>query len=89
MKIWIIQITNYTLSFLMWMIMGRIILTLMLGNRQNIMMNAFIKITEPVYRITRKIMPFAKEGCIPGLSIVLLIIIRLAIVLILKPGTYK
>ncbi len=89
MKIWIIQITNYTLSFLMWMIMGRIILTLMLGNRQNIMMNAFAKITEPVYRITRKIMPFAKESCIPGLSIVLLIIIRLAIVLILKPGTYK
>lgn len=86
MKIWIIQITNYTLSFLMWMIMGRIILTLMLGNRQNIMMNAFAKITEPVYRITRKIMPFAKESCIPGLSIVLLIIIRLAIVLILKPG---
>ncbi|HCL82264.1 MAG: hypothetical protein A2077_05145 [Nitrospirae bacterium GWC2_46_6] len=89
MKIWIIQITNYTLSFLMWMIMGRIILTLMLGNRQNIMMNAFIKITEPVYRITRKIMPFAKESCTPGLSIVLLIIIRLAIVLTLQPGTYK
>lgn len=89
MKIWIIQIINYTLSFLMWMILGRIILTLMIGNRDNVMMRAFIKITEPVYRISRKIVPFAKESCIPAFSIVLIIALRLALILIFSPGTQR
>lgn len=89
MKIWIIQITNYTLSFLMWMIMGRIILTLMIGNRQNIMMNAFIKITEPVYRVTRKILPFTKERWIPAVSIVLIIIFRMALIIIFSPSIQR
>ena len=86
MKIYIIQIINYTLSFLMWMILGRIILSRMIGNRQNILLSAFIKVTEPVYRITRKIIPFAKESCVPALAIVLLLIIRFALVIIFRPG---
>lgn len=87
MKIWIIQILNYTLSFLMWMILGRVILALIIGNRQNIMLSAFVKVTEPVYRLTRKIAPFAKESCVPALSILFIIIIRFAIIIIFEPGT--
>ena len=53
MNIVVVQMINYTLSFLMWMIVGRGILELILGNRQNIMLLAFVKITEPVYGVTR------------------------------------
>lgn len=70
----------------MWMIVGRVFLTFILGNRQNIMMLAFVKITEPVYRITRKLLPFAKESCIPFLSVLLIIVIRLAMIVILRPA---
>jgi uncharacterized protein YggT (Ycf19 family) len=73
----------------MWMILGRIILTLMIGNRDNVMMRAFIKITEPVYRITRRLAPFAKESCIPAISVFLIIIVRLAVVIIFQPGTSR
>ena len=37
MNIVVVQMINYTLSFLMWMIVGRGILELIIGNRQNIM----------------------------------------------------
>lgn len=70
----------------MWMILGRVFLTLIIGSRNNIMQAAFVKITEPVYRITRKIVPFAKEGCIPFYSIGLIIVIRLILIIIFSPG---
>ena len=86
MNIVVIQVINYTLSFLMWMIVGRAILTLMIGNRQNIMMLAFAKVTEPIYRVTRTILPFAKGRWVPVLSFFLLALIRLAMILILHPA---
>jgi len=84
--IYIIQIINYTLSFLMWMILGRVLLTLVIGNRQNILTGLFVKITEPAYRITKKVLPFANERYIPWLSILLIIIIRFAIIIIFRPA---
>lgn len=87
MKIIIIQFINYTLSFFMWMIIGRVILMLMIGERETVVMGIFKKVTEPVYRITRKIVPFAKESWVPALSIVFIIIIRLALVIVFEPGT--
>ena len=73
----------------MWMILGRFILTMIIGNRQNIMLSAFIKLTEPVFRLTRRIMPFAKESCVPFLSILLIILLRFAILVFFKPGIQR
>ena len=89
MKIIIIQLINYTLSFIMWMVLGRVILSLILGNRQNFMTMLFAKITDPVLRITQRILPFAKGGWVPFLAIVLIIIARLALVIIFEPGTRR
>jgi hypothetical protein len=86
MNIVVIQLINYTLSFLMWMIVGRGFLSLIIGNRQNIMMLAFVKITEPLYSVTRTILPFAKGRWVPVLSFFLLALIRLAMILILHPA---
>ncbi|MHB8834267.1 MAG: YggT family protein [Candidatus Methylomirabilia bacterium] len=86
MNIVVVQMINYTLSFLMWMIVGRGILELVLGNRQNIMLLAFVKVTEPVYRVTRKILPFASVKWTPVWSFFLLALVRLAMIVILHPA---
>ncbi len=86
MSIVVIQIVNYTLSFLMWMIAGRAILALVIGNRQNIMLLAFVKITDPVYNLTRKILPFASARWVPLWSFFLLAAVRLALIIILHPA---
>jgi hypothetical protein len=87
MNIIVIQLINYTLSFLMWMIVGRGFLTLIIGNRQNFMLAAMIKVTEPIYSVTRTILPFAKGRWVPILSFFLLALIRLAMIIILRPAT--
>jgi YggT family protein len=89
MIVWLIQIINYTLALFMWLIVGRLVLSLLRANRENFIMAFFIKFTEPVYKITRRIVPFSKESCIPGISIILIIIVRLALVIIFKQGAYK
>jgi len=81
-----IQLVNYTLSFLMWMIVGRTILTLIVGGRQNIMLLAFVKITEPVYRATRALLPFAGARWAPALSFFLLAAVRVTLILLIRPA---
>jgi hypothetical protein len=87
MNIVVIQFINYTLSFLMWMIVGRGMLTLIIGNRQNIMMLAFVKVTEPVYGVTRKLLPFVTGRWVPVASFFLLAAVRLAMILLLHPAS--
>jgi uncharacterized protein YggT (Ycf19 family) len=89
MTIWLIQAVNYTLSFLMWSIVGRGILRLIAGDRQTIFMSAFRKITEPVYNIVRRLLPFAKESWVPALSFILIAVVRFAIIIIFQPGTNR
>jgi len=86
MDIVFIQMANYTLSFMMWMIVGRGFLALIIGNRQSTMLLAFVKVTEPMYSVTRKILPFARERWVPALSFFLLAAVRLAMVLVLHPA---
>jgi YggT family protein len=86
MEIYIIQLLNYTLSFFMWMIVGRAILKLISGGRATFLTGLFEKVTDPVFRVTGRIIPFAKEGWIPFLSIVLIIILRLLLIIIFSPA---
>jgi hypothetical protein len=87
MSIVVIQMANYTLSFLMWMIVGRGFLALIIGNRPNIVLLAFEKVTEPVYAATRKILPFVGGRWIPVASFFLLAALRVAMILSLRPAT--
>jgi uncharacterized membrane protein len=70
----------------MWMILGRLLLAAVIRNKQNIMLSAFIRITEPVYRLIRSLMPFAKESWIPFLAILVILIIRFMMILFLTPA---
>ena len=99
MNIIVFQMINYTLSFLMWMIVGRIVVTLITGNNQNLILGMFRKVTDPVYQVVRTILPFADVppekkgtmwaaigGCIPFFSFFLIIFIRLALIIFFTPA---
>lgn len=86
MGIVMLHLVNYTLSFLMWMIVGRAFLALLVGTRENIVMLAFVKITEPVYRVTRRILPFAQGRWTPVFSFLLLAALRVAMMIFLRPA---
>lgn len=86
MSIVVVQMVNYTLSFLMWMIVGRGILELIIGNRQNIMLLAFVKVTEPIYSLTRKILPFTSGRWVPVWSFFLIVLVRLVMIVVLHPA---
>lgn len=83
----VIQFVNYTLSFLMWMIIGRTFLKLIVGDRPNLILLAFVKVTEPVFSLTRKVLPFAGPGWIPVLSFFLLAALRVALIVVFQPAT--
>ena len=98
MNIIVFQIINYTLSFLMWMILGRVVVTLITAGKQNLIIGMFRKVTDPVYNVVRAIVPFAEVppekqgtqlgaigGCIPFFSIFFVILIRIALIIAFAP----
>jgi len=85
----VFHLVNYTLSFLMYLIVGREVLLLIIGDPQNIMLLAFAKVTEPVYTLTRKLLPFARGRWVPVLSLLLLFAVRVAVFLVLRPATNR
>jgi len=86
MTLFVIQTVNYTLSFLMWMIVGRALLRLISGDRENAVMLAFVKVTDPVYAVTRRILPFVRPAWVPALSFFLLVTARVAVIVLLLPS---
>ena len=98
MNIIVFQIINYTLSFLMWMIVGRIVVTLITAAKDNVISGLFRKVTDPVYAVVRAILPFADVppekkgtmwgaigGCIPFFSFFFIIMLRIALILFFTP----
>jgi YggT family protein len=76
----IFQIINYTLAFLMWMIVGRGIFSFFIGNKRgshNFIINIFIILTEPVFKIVKKILPFIGDEWLPLVSFVLIVLLRI------------
>ncbi|WP_297209476.1 MULTISPECIES: YggT family protein [Thermodesulfovibrio] len=68
---------NYTLSFIMWLVIGRAILSLFTKDPNNPIYALFVKVTEPIYRIARKIFP-------RGTTIFIIITIVILRILIVK-----
>lgn len=81
------QLANYTLAFLMYMIIGRGVLRLIIGERSNLMMLAFVKVTEPVYGLTRRFLPFVGKRWVPVVSFFLLAAARVAMIILLHPAS--
>lgn len=86
MKTLLIQFVNYTLSFVMWMTLGRVLLSLMLGGRANFIIDAFVKITEPVFVLVRRLLPFLRPAWTPAAVIFLILALRLLLVVLFSPA---
>gem|GEM_PF-6741673 len=84
----------------MWLIIGRMALSLFTRDKNNFMLNFFIRFTDPVYKITRIIFPFVKPseinkgtywdtigGWSPFLAIFLIFVIRVVIIKLFGPST--
>lgn len=98
MNIYVFQLINYTLSFLMWMILGRVVVTLISAAKENVIAGMFRKVTEPVYAVVQTIVPFAvvppeKQGtmwgaiggCIPFFSFFFIVVLRIALIIFFGP----
>lgn len=89
MNIYIFQLINYTLSFCMWMILGRVLMILMLGNRDTLFHRLFAKVTDPIYTLVRKTLPFVRESCVPATAFFAILFLRFALILIFHPATSR
>lgn len=68
---------NYTLSFIMWLVIGRVTLSFFTKDMKNPIYALFVKVTEPLYIISRKIFP-------KGTTIFIIITIVILRILVVK-----
>ena len=82
---------DYTLQFVMWLVIGRVAAQMVIRNPNNIILNMFIRFTEPLYVLVRKIFPFSRVpeekkqttwGSLDGFVPIILI---LGIYIVLRP----
>jgi len=82
---------DYTLQFFMWLVIGRVAAQLVIRNPNNVILNMFIRFTEPLYNAVKKIFPFSRVseekrqttwGALDGFVPIILI---LGIYIILRP----
>jgi len=82
-------ILGYTLYFFRWLIIGRVLVLLMAGGRQNVLVDFFVRFTQPLYDLVKKLFPFTRippekqgtgwgriDGLVPFVTIALLWLIE-------------
>jgi len=81
------QLLNFTLSFFLWMMLGRLVLGLLTGGRTNFVTETFRRATLPVFVAVRWITPASvSDRHIPVLSLPLLVALRILLLPILREG---
>lgn len=82
---------DYTLQFIMWLVIGRVASQFVISNPDNVIRNLFERFTQPLYNLIKNIFPFSRVpeakkhtmwGAIDGLVPIILI---LGIYIILRP----
>ena len=82
------ELANFTLSFFFWMIIGRLVLRLLVGNRNNLFTELCRRATFPVIWVVRRITPaFVPDPHIPILSLPLLLALRIMLAPLLVSGS--
>ncbi len=51
---------DYTLQFFMWLVIGRVAAQLVIRDPGNMILNMFIRFTDPLYNLIKKIFPFSR-----------------------------
>ena len=72
------EVVNYILAFFLWMLVGRIALTILSGGRRTFFTELFEKATAPPVFVVRRITPaFVPDVHIPILALPLLLALRI------------
>ena len=75
----------YTIKFLIWLIIGRVAVLLLVGERRNMIVDFFVRFTQPLYAAVSKLLPFTRvapekkgtawghiDGLVPFVTVALL-----------------
>jgi len=81
-----VQLVNYTLSMLMWLIIGRAALGLLTGGRPGLVQSAFDLPTRPLFALTRRALPFLGERWAPLVTLLVIGALRLSLILLARPA---
>jgi uncharacterized protein YggT (Ycf19 family) len=83
----LVEALNWFLAFLMWTIIGQLVLELITGGQRTIISEAFRRVTAPVFWLVRQATPpFIGDRFIPVFTLALVIVLRLAVGLLLLPA---
>ena len=81
----IAQLVNFALSLFLWLIVGRFVLDLLVGGRQNFFTDLFRRGTDPVYALVRRATPRrVADRYIPWLTVLTLVLLRLLLLPLLR-----
>ena len=81
------EIVNYVLAFFLWMLIGRIALTILSGGRRTFFTELFEKATAPPVFVVRRITPaFVPDVHIPILALPLLLALRILLAPLAQTG---
>ena len=79
------QTLNFLLSLLFWLLIGRIVLEALIGQRPNVIATLFQRLTDPVLRLVRRATPsFVADRYIPLVSLILLTVLRVLLLPLLR-----
>ena len=75
----------YTIKFVNWLVIGRVAVLLLAGGRRNMIVDFFVRFTQPLYDAVKKLFPFTRvppekqgtgwghiDGLVPFVAIALL-----------------
>ena len=75
------ELVNFALALVFWATLGRILLTLMSGGRDNFFLGVLRKATDPFYAVVRRVAP---ERWVPIGVLVLAVVLRIALLPLLR-----
>lgn len=79
----VVTILNWVLAFVMWLVIGRVVLDWLAHGRQTVIGRLFSLLTDPLFRPWRRLLPMASPFAIAALTVLVLLLLRAALVLIL------
>jgi hypothetical protein len=56
----IYYVLAYSLQFFMWLVIGRVAIILLSAGKRNLLVDFFIRFTNPIYGVVQKMLPFTR-----------------------------
>jgi hypothetical protein len=83
----LVQVLNFALAALMWLIVGRAAIALLTGGKPNVVQRALDRAALPLFALTRRALPFVGERWAPPATLLIVVALRLSLILVALPAT--